>query len=167
MVVPDGPATAALHERRDDRANGDTVIVGFANTRTGPPCDELRVALSRAHEMIADRGALGGGVARDVGGDGPRRAGVDKCRRPKRKRAGNTEVVGPLGRPVPEAGLETVRHRPMPSCRISPESVASRIALQRRLGNTVVADAAPVESMPSRRASSRISTARLHRDVAR
>ena len=74
-----------------------------------------------------------------------------QCRRPERKRAGSSGVVGPLGRPIPEAGPETARHRP--DAQLSnPESVASRIALQRGLGNTVMADAARVESMPSLRA---------------
>ena len=68
---------------------------------------------------------------------------------------------------LPEAELEIARNRPMASCRVSPESVASRIVLQCRLGNTVVADAAPVESMPSRLAFSMISTAGLHSEVTR
>ena len=43
--------TAALHERRDDRAHGDTDIVGFKHTRTGPLFNKLRVALSPANQL--------------------------------------------------------------------------------------------------------------------
>ena len=53
MVVPDGPATAALLERSHYQVNDDAGSVAFANTRSGPPFDKLGVALILANEMIA------------------------------------------------------------------------------------------------------------------
>ncbi len=70
-------------------------------------------------------------------------------------------VVCPFRGPVPEAGPESVRQAPIPSCCNTPDSRASPIALPRWLGNTRPDGMTPVEATPSRRASSRISTARL------
>ena len=88
-----------------------------------------------------------------------------ECRGPNEKRAENTRVVDPLRRPIPRKWTGNRTAPPDAQLRISPGSVASRIGLQRRLGNTVEANAAPVESVPSRRASSRTSTAGLHSGV--
>ena len=71
-------------------------------------------------------------------------------------------VVRPLRRPIPEAGPEAVRHGRDAACLTSSDSMALCSALPRRLGNTIAVGAAAVESARSRRASSRISTARLH-----
>ena len=85
----------------------------------------------------------------------------------QRNAAENNRVVDPLRRPIPGKWTGNRTAPPNAQLRISPGSVASRIASQRRFGNTVDANAAPVESMPSRRASPRISTAGLHSDVTR
>ena len=78
--------------------------------------------------MIAARGPLGGGAAREVEGDRPRRAGMESAWA-QTKRAENTRVVAPLQRPIPGSWTGNRTARPDAQLqRTSPESVASGIA---------------------------------------